>query len=79
LWRELAGVTLVRTVDLPEVIELWGTGVLLWAALVEPATADELAAELAALVGTPVDVVTDDVRHALADLVRRGVVVPVAP
>src|SRR5262245_22821723 len=75
LWRELAGVTLVRTVDLPDVVELWGTGVLLWAALVEPASADELGAELAAVTGAPVDVVTGDVREALADLWRRRVVV----
>jgi coenzyme PQQ synthesis protein D (PqqD) len=74
LWRQLAGVTLVRTVDNPEVVELWGTGLLLWAALVEPVTADELASDLAALVDAPLDVVARDVREALADLVRRGVV-----
>jgi hypothetical protein len=74
LWRQLAGVTLVRTVADPDVVELWGTGVLLWAALVEPVTADELATDLAALVGAPLDVVAGDVRAALADLVGRGVV-----
>src|SRR2546423_474414 len=74
LWRELAGVTLVRTVDVPEIVELSGTGVLLWAALVEPISADELATDLAALVSAPLDVVARDVRIALADLVRRGVV-----
>ena len=74
LWRQLTGVTLVRTVADPEIVELCGTGVLLWMALVEPVTAGELATELAAVVGTPVDVVTPDVRTALADLVHRGVV-----
>lgn len=74
LWRELAGVTLVRTVDDPEVVELWGSGVLLWAALVEPVTADELASDLAAVAGAPVDLVVRDVHDALTDLLHRGVV-----
>ena len=74
LWRELSGVTLVRMVDDPEVVELWGTGVLIWAALAEPVLADELASELAVLTGAPLDVVARDIREALADLVRRGVV-----
>jgi len=74
LSRQLAGVVLVRTVADPEVVELWGTGVLLWAALVEPATAEELVADLTAVVGAPPDVVARDVRNALGDLVRRGVV-----
>ena len=45
LWRQLDGVVLVRTVADPEVVELFGTGVLLWVALVEPVTAGELAVE----------------------------------
>lgn len=77
LWREMAGVTLIRTVDLPEVVELRGTGLLLWAALVEPATADELGADLAAVLDAPVDVVARDVRAALDELVRRRVVIGV--
>ncbi len=39
LWRQLDSVVLVRTVADPEVVELFGTGVLLWVALVEPVTA----------------------------------------
>lgn len=74
LWRELTGVTLVRTVDDPEVIELWGTGALLWEALKEPVTLDELAWDLAAVVGAPPDVVARDVHDALTDLLNRGVV-----
>lgn len=74
LWRQLDDVVLVRTVANPEVVELIGTGVLLWVALVEPITADELATELAAVVGAPVEVVARDVLTALADLVQRGVV-----
>lgn len=74
LWRELTGVTLVRTVDDPEVVELWGTGVFLWAALVEPVTANELALDLAAVVGAPVGLVARDVHEALTGLVQRGVV-----
>ena len=66
--------TLVRTVDDPEVVELWGSGVLLWAALVEPVTADELASDLAAVAGAPVDLVVRDVHDALTDLLHRGVV-----
>ena len=66
--------TLVRTVDVSEIAQLSGTGVLLWAALVEPITADELATDLAAVVGGPLDLVARDVRAALADLVRRGLV-----
>jgi hypothetical protein len=71
-------VTLIRTVDDSQIVELWDTGVLLWAALGEPITADELATDLAALVGAPLDVVARDVRTALADLVRRGVVTQLA-
>jgi len=74
LWRELAGVTLVRTVDDSEVVELWGTGTLLWTALAEPVTLDELALALAAVVDAPPDVVARDVRGALTDLVNRRVV-----
>lgn len=79
LWRRLADVILVRTVADPEIVELLGTGVLLWVALVEPVTVGELAAELAAVVGAPVDIVTRDVRGALADLVRRGLVRQLGP
>ena len=74
LWRQLDGVVRVRTVADPEVVELSGTGVLLWVALVEPVTAVELATDLGAVVDAPVDVVARDVRIALADLVQRGVV-----
>lgn len=74
LWRQLADVILVRTVADPGIVELSGTGVLLWVALVEPVTAGELATELADVVGAPVEVVARDVRTALADLVQRGVV-----
>ena len=74
LWRQLAGVILIRTVADPEIVELFGTGVLLWVALVQPVTAAELATELAAVVGAPVDVVVRDIRTALADLMHRGLV-----
>jgi hypothetical protein len=74
LWRQLADVILVRTVADSEIVELCGTGVLLWVALVEPVTAGELATDVAAVVGAPVDVVARDVRTALADLVHRGLV-----
>jgi len=74
LWRQVAGVILIRTVAEPEIVELSGTGVLLWLALVEPITAGELATELAAVMGAPGDVVVGDVRTALADLVHRGFV-----
>jgi hypothetical protein len=74
LWRQVGGVILVRTVADPEVVELFGTGVLLWLALLEPITAGELGAELATLLGAPADVVARDVRTALADLVHRGLV-----
>jgi hypothetical protein len=74
LWRQLADATLVRTVADPEIVELRGTGVLLWLALVEPVTAGDLAMELAAVIGAPVDVVAPDVRAALADLIHRGLV-----
>src|SRR5690348_5572211 len=77
LWRRSAGVVMVRTVARSEVLELSGTGVLLWLALGEPITAGELAEELAVLVGAPVSVVADDVLHALADLVQRGLVTEV--
>jgi hypothetical protein len=36
LWRRSADVVLARTVADPGIIELGGTGVLLWLALVEP-------------------------------------------
>jgi coenzyme PQQ synthesis protein D (PqqD) len=74
LWRQVAGVILVRSVADPEIVELSGTGTLLWFALTEPATAGELATELAAVVGAPPDVVARDVSTALADLVHRGIV-----
>src|SRR5437660_567463 len=74
LWRQVAGVVLLRTVAEAEIVELSGTGLLLWLGLVEPITAGELAAELAAVAGAPVDVVAGDVRRALTDLVRRGFV-----
>ncbi len=74
LWRQSADVVLIRTLSDPTVIELGGTGVLLWLALVEPVTARELAAELAEVLGAPADVVTADVHRALADLVHRGFV-----
>lgn len=76
LWRRVAGVILVRTVDNPEVVELSGTGLLLWLALHEPVTARELAADLAAAVGGAVDVVAADVQAALVELARRGFVTP---
>jgi len=78
LWRQLADATLARTVANPEIVELRGTGVLLWMALVEPVTARALARELAAAVGAPADVVAHDVRAALADLVHRGLVTRLA-
>jgi hypothetical protein len=77
LWRQAGRVVLVRTVADPHVTELFDTGVLLWLALVEPITASELAVELAAVVGVPVEVVAPDVRAAVADLLRRGVVTQV--
>ena len=73
LWRQLGGVVLLRTVADPEIVELSGAAVLLWMALTEPATAAELATELAAVAGAPEDVVAPDVRGALADLVHRGI------
>ena len=75
LWRQLAGVILIRTVADPGIVELSGTGVLLWLALVEPVTAGELATELADVVGAPADAVVRDVGTALADLVQRGLVI----
>jgi hypothetical protein len=74
LWRQVADVTLVRTVNQPDVVELRGTGALLWVALVEPVTVAELAADLAEAIGAPLDIVSRDVQVALADLVHRGVV-----
>ena len=71
--------TLVRTVDNPDVVELWGTGALLWTALFAPVTIDELASDLAALVDAPKDVVWRDVQSALAELVHRGVVAQLEP
>jgi hypothetical protein len=77
LWRQVGDVVLVRTVSHPEIVELFGTGVLLWLGLLQPTTAAALATELAAVVEVPVEVVTPDVVAALADLVRRGVVTSV--
>src|SRR3954466_6259542 len=74
LWRQVTDVILVRTVTNREIVELFGTGVLLWAALVEPVTVGDLATELAAVVDAPLDVVAPDVRAAVADLVDRGLV-----
>jgi hypothetical protein len=74
LWRQVADVILVRTVADPEIVELKGAAALLWIALVEPVTADELASDLAAVAGAAVDVVARDVRIAVADLVHRGLV-----
>lgn len=74
LWRQSADVMLVRTVSDPDILELSGTGLLLWLALVEPATAAELAADLADAVGAPVSVVARDVRAALTGLEQRGLV-----
>lgn len=74
LWRQLADAILVRTVPDPEIVELDGAAVLVWVALAEPVTAGELAMELAAVVGAPVDVVARDLRTALANLVHRGLV-----
>ncbi|MCA1842384.1 MAG: PqqD family protein [Actinobacteria bacterium] len=75
LWRQTAGVVLVRTVDDPEIVELSGTGVLLWLALSDPVTGGDLATELAAVVGAASDVVARDVARALTELARRGLVV----
>lgn len=77
LWRQAGRVVLVRTVSDPEVVELFDTAVLLWLALVEPITVSELAVELAAVVGVPVEDVAPDVRAAAADLLRRGLVAQV--
>jgi hypothetical protein len=77
LWRQAGRVVLVRTVSEPHVVELFDTGVLLWLALVEPITARALAAELAAVVDVPVEIVAPDVQSAIADLLRRGVVTQV--
>lgn len=74
LWRQVADVVLLRTVTDAQIVELSGTGVLLWLALVEPITARELGTQLAAVIGAPVDVVARDVQTALADLVNRGLV-----
>jgi hypothetical protein len=70
----VAGVILVRTVADPEILELSGTATLLWIALAEPITADELATELATVVRASLECVAPDVHTALADLVHRGVV-----
>ncbi len=75
LWRQSADVLLVRTLSDSDVIELGGSAVLLWLALLEPATADQLIAELADVVGAPVNVVARDVRVALTALEQRGLVV----
>ena len=74
LWRQVGAVILVRTVSHPEIVELSGTGVLLWLGLLQPTTANELATEVGAAVEVPVEVVASDVLAALGDLVRRGVV-----
>lgn len=77
LWRHAGRVILVRTVSDPEIVELFDTGVLIWLALAEPITASELALEMAAVVGVPVEVVAPDVRAAAVDLLRRGFVTQV--
>ena len=74
LWRQVAGAILVRTVADAEIFELNGSGVLLWIALEDPVTADELIAELAGNVGAPAELVAVDVRAALGDLLHRGLV-----
>jgi hypothetical protein len=70
----VADAVLVRTVADPEIVELNGSGVLLWTALIEPLTPGELARELSVVADAPFDVVARDVRTALTDLVRRGLV-----
>ena len=74
LWRNVAGSVLVRTVADSDIVELSGTAVLLWLALADALTVGELAAELAGVLDAPLEVVTDDVRSALEELVRRGLI-----
>jgi hypothetical protein len=74
LWRQLARTVLLRTVTEPEIIELSGASVLLWLALAQPASAGELAADLSAVVGAPVEVVARDLGPVLTDLMQRGLV-----
>lgn len=54
--------------------ELGGTADLVWQALSEPATLDELADDLAAVFDQPAEIVRDEVRQLLARLVTEGVV-----
>jgi hypothetical protein len=79
LWRQSAGVILARTVADAEIVEVSGTGLLLWLALLEPVSADDLTGELAAVLGVPDEVLARDVRTALADLVHRGLVTQLGP
>jgi len=74
LWRQLGRTVLLRTVTEPELVELSGSSVLLWLALARPASAGELASDLSAVVGAPVQVVARDLRPALTDLMQRGFV-----
>lgn len=74
LWRQSADVVLVRSISDPEIIELGGTAVLLWLALVQPVSGGELVADLAEVTGASVDVVAADVGTALTQLERRGLV-----
>lgn len=74
LWRQSADVVLARTISDPGIIEVGGTGVLLWLALVEPLTAEQLASELAEVTGAQIEIVAPDVRAALRELEQRNLV-----
>ena len=73
LWRATLDGVLVRPVGATEVVKLAGTGRALWAALDEPASFDELCAQLAAAHRADEATVAADLGPVIDDLVSRGV------
>lgn len=73
LWRRTAATVVLLAAGDDEVVELAGTAVALWETLVEPASVEEVTAQLAAQFGVTAGVVAGDVASAVGDLVRRGV------
>lgn len=74
-WRRAAGVVVVLTLDNELALRLEGPAAMLWEALDEPATLEELVDVLAGLYGSDPEVVRPVIAASLDDLCDRCVVV----
>ena len=74
VWRVTATDVVVFSRAARELLRLSGTGVALWDATATPVSWTQLVQQLALRFGVEADVVDRDLRPAVAELVRHGVI-----